>query len=166
MTYTDRRSELIAHDKVRKGPETIIESTAMILKDMTIGDRCWIGPWVYMRGDKIRIGNDVWIGPGVKIHGEGGVTIEDYVGIGTDVIILTGVHDFRGTEDAIVRNPPKLQPVKLEMGCDVGVGARIMPGVTIGKGAQVGAGSVVTKEVPAMEIWAGIPAKKIGERNK
>jgi acetyltransferase-like isoleucine patch superfamily enzyme len=68
------------------------------LKDMTIGDRCWIGPWVYMRGDKIGIGNNVWMGPGVKIHGEGGVTVEDYVGIGTDAIILTEVHDFRGTD--------------------------------------------------------------------
>jgi len=46
----------------------------------------------------------------------------------------------------------------------VGVNAVVMPGVTIGEGTVIGAGAVVTKDVPAWEIWAGVPARKIGVR--
>ena len=47
----------------------------------------------------------------------------------------------------------------------VGTRAMILPGVTLGHGAVVAAGAVVTKSIPAFEIWGGIPARKIGERN-
>ena len=122
-----------------------------------------IGPWVYMRGDKIKVGNDVWIGPGVKIHGEAGVVIENDVGIGTDAIILTGMHNLSGKKP-ISSNPVTLEPVILKNGCDIGVKSIIMPGVTIGKGSQVGAGSVVTHNIPPFEIWTGNPARLLRTR--
>jgi acetyltransferase-like isoleucine patch superfamily enzyme len=54
--------------------------------------------------------------------------------------------------------------VILEEGCDIGVNATILPGVSIGKGAIIAAGAVVTKNVPAGEVWGGVPAKKIADR--
>jgi acetyltransferase-like isoleucine patch superfamily enzyme len=54
--------------------------------------------------------------------------------------------------------------VVLEDDVWLGAGVTVMPGVTIHTGAVIGAGSVVTKDVSAYEIWAGVPAKKIGER--
>jgi acetyltransferase-like isoleucine patch superfamily enzyme len=55
-------------------------------------------------------------------------------------------------------------PVVLDDGCDIGVGAVILPGVTIGRGAQIGAGSVVVHDVPAGAVAAGVPARVIGSR--
>lgn len=162
--YTDRSHEIIPHDLVRKGPSTIIDPSAMILQDIEIGDGCWIGPWVYIRGDKIKIGNNVWIGPGVKIHGEAGVVVEDNVGIGTDSIILTGMHDLDCGKQAISMNQVILKSVRLEAGCDIGVKSVILPGVTIGKGSQVGAASVVTQNIPPFEVWAGNPARSLRRR--
>lgn len=52
----------------------------------------------------------------------------------------------------------------LEDGCDIGAGAVILPGVRIGQGAIIGAGAVVTSDIPSYEIWAGVPARKIGKR--
>ena len=67
--------------------------------------------------------------------------------------------------------PIRLQPLSAEkvgvtLGNDVwlGAGVTVLPGVTIGNGAVIGSGSVVTKDVPDYEIWAGAPAKKIGQR--
>ena len=60
--------------------------------------------------------------------------------------------------------PNTTLPIVLENNVWLGVNAVVLKGVTIGSGAIVGAGAVVTKSVPAGEIWAGIPARKIGER--
>ena len=69
-----------------------------------------------------------------------------------------------GRQLADVDQRPIGPPVVLEAGCDVGVSAVILPGVTVGRNAQVGAGAVVTADVPACAIVAGVPARVIGQR--
>jgi len=91
---------------------------------------------------------------------QGQITIGDYVFCGHGVKILTGYHDY--TETGYLRQRTvRSKPVTLEDGVWVASYAIILPGVTIGKNAVIGAGSVVTKNVPAGELWAGNPAKFI-----
>jgi len=82
-----------------------------------------------------------------------GTIIEDDVFLGPRVTTLN---------DKYPPQPkPKWQYVKIKKGASVGASSTILPGVTIGKNAIVGAGSVVTKDVPANETWVSNPAKKI-----
>ena len=59
----------------------------------------------------------------------------------------------------IVQTDLEIKPVRIEAWADIGTNATILPGVTIGKGSIVGAGSVVTKDVPPFSIVAGVPAR-------
>ena len=110
-------------------------------------------------GKNIKIGKRVFINAGCQFQDQGGIEIGDDVLIGPQTIIATLNHD---------PNPEKRggmipKPVRI---CDkVWLGARgtICPGVTIGEGAIVGAGAVVTKNVPARTVVAGVPAKVIKE---
>lgn len=116
----------------------------------------------------ISVGNRVVIRPGCKFFavshpsGLGDITIEDNVLIGSDVHIYVSNHEFSDPDTEIYfqgHRPP--EPVRIERGAWIGAKAIILPGVTVGRNAVVGAGSVVTKSVPARTIVAGCPAKKI-----
>ena len=62
------------------------------------------------------------------------------------------------------RQPCPDAPIVLEDDVWLGVNVVVLKGVTIGRGAVVGAGAIVTKSIPACEIWAGVPARKVGTR--
>lgn len=110
--------------------------------------------------------NDCYIGENVRLLAAGTITIGDHVAIGERVIVFTNNHDYKSKDmfpysyDTIVQN--------VELAGDNWIGACsiILPGVRIGKGAIVGAGSVVTKSVPDCAIVGGNPAKIIGWRDK
>ncbi|MBB3057502.1 acyltransferase [Mucilaginibacter gotjawali] len=109
--------------------------------------------------------NDLSIGINSVINGKcrmdtrGGITIGENVSISSEVVILTADHDI-STSDMSGRN----KPVSIGNYVWVGTRAMILPGVSIGEGAVIAAGSIVTRNVNAFEVVAGIPAKKIGER--
>ncbi len=114
-------------------------------------------------------GNDIVIGNrsglGKHAHIQGPLTIGDDVMMGPEVIIYTKSHDFFDTTIPMIEQgitEPK--PVIIED--DVWIGARviILPGVTISRGAIIGAGAVVTKNVASYDIVGGVPAKVIGNR--
>lgn len=153
--------------KVGKG--VVIEPGVRIFhpENIEIGDNVYIGHDTflnaYIKGEII-IASNSWIGQGCFLHGAGGVKIGNSVGIGPEVKILTSVHDFDLEKKPVINFPLKFAPVAIMDGCDIGIGAIILPGVTIGEGAVVGAGSVVTKDIPAYEVWAGVPAKRIRKR--
>ena len=99
----------------------------------------------------MQIGNNVTIKPGVYLWD--GITIADNVFIGPNVTF---------TNDKFPRSkkyPTKFQPVKIEENASIGASAVILGGVTIGRNSMIGAGSIVTKDVPANELWVGNPAK-------
>ena len=93
------------------------------------------------------IGHDVYVD---EVFAEL-VTIEPEVVIGLRALLLC--HD-----DANRR----VAPIKIEKGAYVGAAAILLPGITIGAGAKIGAGAVVTRDVPPGGIWAGVPAKPLG----
>lgn len=117
--------------------------------------------WHHKGPSGLSIGKECFIGDQTLIDLYDWVTIEDQVTIAQRVTILT--HMNVGYKDhPLQRAFPKIsKPVVLKRGCVVGASATILPGVTIGEKSFVAAGSVVTKNVPADTLVAGVPAKVI-----
>lgn len=114
-----------------------------------------------------KVGKGVLIGHSVSLdYGNAElIKIDDYAIITNCCILLCHRRDmshYRKGDDAY-QLPYIYKPIHLCKGCQIGMGSIIMPGVTIGEGAIVGARSVVTKDVPAWTIAAGSPAKVIKE---
>ncbi len=114
----------------------------------------------------IAVGKNVVLRPGTKLFavphpdGLGDITIEDNVLIGSDVHVYVSNHRFDDpTRDIYFQGHTEPRPVILRQGAWVGAGVIILPGVTIGRNAVIGAGSVVTKSVPDYCIAAGSPAR-------
>lgn len=109
----------------------------------------------------IAIGSDVYIGRGVQIHATGGspVTIEDHVLIAPDVLITTVGHD-----GSSLNFPQTKAGVTVKSYVWIGARSVILQGVTVGEGAVVAAGAVVTKDVPAWTYVGGVPARVIKNR--
>lgn len=110
----------------------------------------------------IIIGNYVSVNAFVHIWGTGGVTIGNRVMIATQVSITTLTHDYSSIN---MRFAPIIKkPVFIEDDVWIGSNATILPGIKICEGAVIGAGSVVTKDVPRFAIVAGIPARVLKYR--
>lgn len=107
----------------------------------------------------IAIGNDTIVGEGAVLDGRDKLSIGNHVDIASEVMIYNSEHDINSEHFS-----PHDAPVTIEDYVFVGPRAIILPGVTIGKGAIVGAGAVVTKDVPPFAVVGGVPAKIIGER--
>jgi maltose O-acetyltransferase len=107
----------------------------------------------------VRIGADTIIGDHATLDGRDKLVIGDHVDIASEVMIFNSQHDIH-SEKFI----PITAPVIIEDFCFIGPRVIILPGVTIGKGAVVAAGAVVTNDVPQKAIVAGVPAHIIGER--
>ncbi len=157
-------------DQFRKiGNHVIIENGVMVFHPETIeiGNNVYIGHQTilkgYYKGD-FTIGDGTWIGQQCFLHSAGNIHIGQNVGIGPGVKIITSVHDEEGIRLPVLHSRLKFKEVVIEEDADIGVGAIILPGVTIGKGAIVGAGAVVTSDVAPYDVVAGIPARKLRSR--
>ena len=116
----------------------------------------------FATGTGISIGNRSGLGINCMVHGP--LTIGDNVMMGPDVVILTHTHNIDIPTLPMIEQGMRTAPVTI--GNDVWIGMRsiIMPGVNIGDGSVIGAGAVVTKDVPAYAIVGGVPAKVIKYR--
>ncbi|HMN79427.1 MAG TPA: DapH/DapD/GlmU-related protein [Burkholderiaceae bacterium] len=125
-----------------------------------LGERVsFCGPaWIFGRGE-LSIDRGTWISPGATIftHAEVPIRIGANCDIGPKVTVMTGTHTIG---DATRRaGPPVARPVTVEDGCWIGGGSLILAGVSIGRGAIVAAGSVVTRDVAPNSLVGGAPAK-------
>lgn len=100
------------------------------------------------------------------IESSGGVTIGKYFHVGSGFTVLTSNHNFRDSEFIPYDNKQILESVVIEDFVWIGAEVIILPGVTIGEGAIIGAGSIITKDVETLTIVAGNPARVIGTRDK
>lgn len=153
----------------RIGQNVVIEAGVLVFhpENIEIGDRVYIGHQTILKGyylGEMIIGGGTWIGQQCFFHSAGTIRIGSNVGIGPGVKIITSFHTEEGREKPILHSRIEFRAVVLEDDVDLGVGAIILPGVTIGQGAQVGAGSVVTRDVPAYAVVAGCPARLIRMR--
>jgi acetyltransferase-like isoleucine patch superfamily enzyme len=90
--------------------------------------------------------------------------IEEYVGWGPGAKVLGSAHTGLPIDIPIIQTDLDIRPVCIEAWADIGVNVVILPGVTVGKGAIIGAGSVVTQDVPPFTVAAGVPARRIRQR--
>ena len=137
------------------------------LETFEIGDGVFIGAQSYIQGrfdGRTRIGKHVWIGPHSYLDARD-LILEDYVGWGPGAKVLGSTHTGLPIEAPIIQTDLEIRPVRVEEGADIGTGAILLPGVTVGKGSLVGAGAVVTRDVPAGAIFAGVPARFVRWRD-
>jgi len=135
------------------GIDTNIWQFCVVFKNAHIGSNCNICAHVLIEND-VLIGNNVTIKSGVQIWD--GITIEDNVFIGPNVTF---------TNDLYPRSkqyPKEFVRTIIREGASIGANSTILAGVNVGENAMVGAGSVVTKDIPAHTLWFGNPAKQRG----
>lgn len=157
------------HKKMMNG----VHLTSVIDRDVIIGDNTYIWHYSHVReksviGDNCSLGQNVYVGPGVKIGN--GVRIQNNV----SVYECVELHDyvFCGPSCVFTNDPtPRAKYHKgitgykktiVEEGATIGANATIVCGNIIGKNAMVGAGAVVTSDIPAYALFVGNPARQIG----
>jgi UDP-2-acetamido-3-amino-2,3-dideoxy-glucuronate N-acetyltransferase len=135
----------------------IFQPELVNLYGCTIGDETKIGAFV-------EIQKNAFIGKRCKISSHTfvceGVTIEDDVFVGHGVMFVNDLYP-RATMDGRLQTEEDWQvvPTRIRRGASIGSGAVILAGVTIGEEAMIGAGAVVTRDVPAREVAKGVPAR-------
>lgn len=116
--------------------------------------------------DKIRIAPTSHLKSGTYINCAGGVTIGEYFHPGKCLTIYSSNHDYEHGNAIPYDDRDILKPVVIDDFVWCGANVIILPGVTIGEGAVIGAGAVVTKSIPAMAVAVGNPARVVKYRNK
>jgi acetyltransferase-like isoleucine patch superfamily enzyme len=131
-----------------------------------IGKGVFIGAHSFIQGrfdGSCRIGDCVWIGPQSYFDARD-LVLEAYVGWGPGAKVLGSVHTGVPLDVPVIQTDLEIKPVHVGAWADIGTNAVLLPGVTIGRGAIVGASAVVTRDVPAFAKVAGVPANLIGWR--
>jgi len=154
---------------------------------ITLGHRVFVGQYAYLDGQTsyLRLGNDVHLARFCTLRaGEHGITVHDGVGINTrcyldgnggleigadallspGVQVITGNHVFSDPDTPVRFQGTAYGKVTIGQDCWLGTNVIVLPGVTIGDGAVVGAGAVVTKDIAPGAIAVGVPAKVVGQR--
>lgn len=133
--------------------ERLSEITGVSLDESTVV----FTPFYTNFGRFIRIGKNVFINHACSFLDMGGITIEDHALIGPKVNLITENHPL----DPANRRALICKPIVIKRNAWIGAAATILPGVTVGENAVVAAGAVVSKDVPANTVVAGVPAKII-----
>ncbi|MGT2945521.1 DapH/DapD/GlmU-related protein [Streptococcus chenjunshii] len=107
------------------------------------------------RAKTMTIGKNVFINHGLTCMSSGGITIEDGVMIGPEAALITANHDFKNLDIL------QFKPIHIKKGAWIGARSIILPGITVGEGAVVASGAVVTRDVPDKTVVGGSPARKI-----
>ena len=149
-----------------------IHETAIVDEGAVIGDGTRIWHWVHICGgarigrncsfgQNVFVADGVMIGDNVKVQNNvsiyDGVTLEDDVFCGPSMV-FTNVYNPR----AAISRRHEYRPTLVRRGATLGANSTIVCGVTIGRYAFVGAGAVVTREVPAFALTMGVPARRVG----
>lgn len=138
-------------------PEEVHEYMGCILGKELDASTTVLPPFYIDYGKPVTVGEGCFIQQCCTFFGRGGITIGNGVFIGPKVNLITLNHDPEPEN----RSATYGRPIVIEDRVWIGIGSTILPGVKVGYGAIVGAGSVVTKDVPAMTVVAGNPARII-----
>jgi galactoside O-acetyltransferase len=155
------------------GEDVIIWAKARIItpESLSIGDSVIIDDFVFIGHQEITLGSFIHIATHASLAGGGELIMEDFTGLSGGVRVYTGNEDYLG---GCLTNPavpaPYRVPVRsfvhIKKHAIVGANAVLLPGVTIGEGAVIGALSLVTRDCEPWTIYGGSPAKPIKERRR
>ncbi|MBX3086369.1 MAG: N-acetyltransferase [Anaerolineae bacterium] len=141
---------------VKIGAGTRIWHFSHVSQNASIGEKCSLGQNVFV-ARQVRIGNNVKIQNNVSIYE--GTTLEDFVFCGPSMVFT----NVKTPRSAFPRNTSAdYLPTLVQYGASIGANATIVCGITIGRWAFIGAGAVVTKDVPAYALMLGVPARRVG----
>lgn len=136
---------------------------------ITLGEHVNIEPFVILeaqRGGTITIGSNSGINAYSVVYGAGGVTIGDNTHIACHTVIVANNHNFDDLTKNIHEQGITTKGIVIGNDVWIGAGARILAGVHIGDHAVIGAGSVVTKDIPANAVAVGVPARVLRMRGE
>lgn len=158
------------------GPGTLLPRILVTWShQVSIGARCLLEDGVFFRfdgpwsaGPKIIVGDRVFIGTGCEFNIQRGIVIGNHCQIASGCRFIDHDHELIRPDPSAPPVPEQTRHGAITLGESswIGVECVILRGVTIGRGAIIGAGAVVTKSVGDYEIWAGVPARKIGMRTE
>ncbi len=169
MTQEESPTVARAGDDVNIHPSVLIFGA----EHVTIGSNVRIDAHCIITAGpgKVEIGDNVHLGAAVHIFGSAGVKISDFCGLSSRVSVFSTSDDY---SEGYLTNPTvpgefkkvTEAPVVFERHALIGCGTVLMPGITVGEGASVGALSMVNKSIPEYTIVSGNPIRRVGERNR
>jgi acetyltransferase-like isoleucine patch superfamily enzyme len=146
---------------VSVGPRTSIWNGAVLRNGASVGAECIIGRDAFI-DEGVHLGNRVKVQNGALVYH--GVTVGNGVFIGPGAILTNDRYPraITATGELARGDDWTVSPIELRDGCSVGAGAVVVAGTTIGRFATVGAGAIVTRDVPDFALVAGNPARRLG----
>lgn len=130
-----------------------------------VGQDCfYLDDITWLNGANIELGDRVKFNSGCWVNGFGGLVLEDDANVGPRTLIHTANHITSSRDLPMAHQGWDSKPVRIGRDAWIGMGCIILPGVSIGEGAIVGAGSLVTKDVPPFGVAVGSPARVIKYR--
>ena len=168
---TEQLAYLDLMDEYNRTPRRLQKERQQMLKKLfaQVGEDCYIESPYFANwgGHHVHLGRNIYANAGLKLVDDTHIYIGDYTMLGPNVVIATAGHPI---------NPELRQkglqynlPVRIGRNCWLGAGVIVMPGVTIGDNSVIGAGSIVTKDIPANVVAVGNPCRvlrPIGEHDR
>ena len=140
---------------------TSARKTALRLLGVRAGRGSGIRAGVTITGPNLTLGDEVFVNFGVVLNTSAGIVLEDGVALGLDVMLTTIDHEF-GPPSRRAGEPVRM-PIRVGAGTWIGSRALVLPGVTIGSGCIIGAGSVVNRDCEPNGLYVGVPARRVRE---
>ena len=158
-------------DEYNRTPRRLQEKRAEMLKRLfaEVGENCYIESPYFANwgGHHVHLGSNIYANAGLKLVDDTHIYIGDNTMLGPNVVLATAGHPI--DPELRARGLQYNLPVRIGRNCWLGAGVIVMPGVTIGDNTVIGAGSVVTKDIPGGVVAVGNPCKvlrEVGERDK
>ena len=161
----ERLDKLFAYNALKPGEQAKKQA---LLKEMfaAIGENCYVETPFHANfgGKKVHFGNHVYANFNLTLVDDEAIFVGDNVKFGPNVVICTAAHPILPALRA--KAYQYNLPVHIESGVWIGAGAIILPGITIGENSVIGAGSIVTKDIPANVVAVGNPCRVMREINE
>ncbi|MBF2075406.1 MAG: acyltransferase [Synechococcales cyanobacterium C42_A2020_086] len=153
------------HDEVGISSHCFINcwepTSRFVIRSQTRLDR---GVHIQTHGGSIEIGGNTYLGPYVCMAGPGDISIGRHCMIASHCGIYANNHCFGDLDRPMSQQGVTCKGIVIEEDCWLGTGVKVLDGVTIGRGSVIGAGAVVTRDIPPYSIAVGVPAKVIQRR--